>query len=51
VSCRSTLFEQKVSRPDVPERVVTTAWLIRNRGIERTQKLFSQVPHKLAEID
>jgi len=51
VSFRSTLFAQKVSRPEVPKWVLTTAWLIRNRGIERTQKLFSQVPHKLAEID
>jgi len=51
VSFRSTLFAQKVSRPEVPKWVLTTPWLIRNRGIERTQTLFSQVPHKLAEID
>ena len=42
----SDLFAQKVSRPDVPKWVVTTPWLIRNRGIERTQKLFDQVPYK-----
>jgi len=51
VTFHPTLFAQKVSRQDVPKWVVTKYRLIGNLGIERTQKLFDQVPYKLAEID